>query len=133
MMDSIANRRTADAAFGPGCASPDCRAGRRGMDVTPASHGFWILGNICALAMGLTAIARSPALALGIMMPLLFLDQANSGSWLLRDDLGAVRSSSRCRCRRGRDTGIGGDDDALRTADALPGAGRGRDQRGRDR
>jgi hypothetical protein len=58
---------------------------------------------------------------------------ACAGSWLLRDDLGAVRSSSRCRCRRGRDTGIGGDDDALRTADALPGAGRGRDQRGRDR
>ena len=80
MMDSIANRRTADAAFGPGCASPDCRAGRRGMDVTPASHGFWILGNICALAMGLTAIARSPALALGIMMPLLFVDSQGLGN-----------------------------------------------------
>jgi ABC-type transport system involved in multi-copper enzyme maturation permease subunit len=35
---------------------------------------------ICGLAMGLTAIARSPALALGIMMPLLFLDSQGLGN-----------------------------------------------------
>jgi uncharacterized protein len=40
------------------------------------------------------------------------------------DDLRVVRSSSWCRCRDRRDTGMGGNDDALRTADALPGARR---------
>jgi hypothetical protein len=35
---------------------------------------------ICGLAMGLTAIVRSPALALGIMMPLLFLDSQGLGN-----------------------------------------------------
>ena len=35
---------------------------------------------ICALAMGVTAILRSPARALGIMMPLLFLDSQGLGN-----------------------------------------------------
>jgi ABC-type transport system involved in multi-copper enzyme maturation permease subunit len=35
---------------------------------------------ICALAMGLTAVVRSQALALGIMMPLLFLDSQGLGN-----------------------------------------------------
>jgi ABC-2 type transport system permease protein len=35
---------------------------------------------ICALAMGITAILRSPALALAIMMPLLFLDSQGLGN-----------------------------------------------------
>jgi len=35
---------------------------------------------ICALAMGITAILRSPAMALAIMMPLLFLDSQGLGN-----------------------------------------------------
>jgi ABC-2 type transport system permease protein len=35
---------------------------------------------ICALAMGITAVLRNPALALAIMMPLLFLDSQGLGN-----------------------------------------------------
>jgi ABC-type transport system involved in multi-copper enzyme maturation permease subunit len=35
---------------------------------------------ICAVAMGFTAVTRSPALVLGIMMPLLFLDSQGLGN-----------------------------------------------------
>jgi ABC-2 type transport system permease protein len=47
----------------------------------PAALGAWLyLILICAFAMGITAILRSPALALGIMMPLLFLDSQGLGN-----------------------------------------------------
>jgi ABC-2 type transport system permease protein len=47
----------------------------------PAAAGACLyLTLICALAMGVTAITRSPALALGIMVPLLFLGSQGLGN-----------------------------------------------------
>jgi hypothetical protein len=45
-----------------------------------AVGAFLYLTLICALAMGLTATMRSPALTLGVMMPLLFLDSQGLGN-----------------------------------------------------
>jgi ABC-2 type transport system permease protein len=46
-----------------------------------AAFGAWLyLTLICALAMGVTAITRSPALSLVVMVPLLFLDSQGLGN-----------------------------------------------------
>jgi ABC-2 type transport system permease protein len=46
-----------------------------------AAVGAWLyLTLICALAMGIAAITRSPAMSLAIMMPLLFLDSQGLGN-----------------------------------------------------
>jgi len=45
-----------------------------------AVGAFLYLTLICGVAMGLTAITRSPALALGIIMPLLFFDSQGLGN-----------------------------------------------------
>jgi len=49
--------------------------------VLQAAFGAWLyLTLICALAMGVTAITRSPALSLVVMVPLLFLDSQGLGN-----------------------------------------------------
>jgi ABC-type transport system involved in multi-copper enzyme maturation permease subunit len=46
-----------------------------------AAVGAWLyLTLICAIAMGIAAITRSPAMSLAIMMPLLFLDSQGLGN-----------------------------------------------------
>ena len=65
----------AQQALGPHRASPWAPG-----TLQAAVGACLYLTLICALAMGLTTIARSPALALGIMMPLLFLDSQGLGN-----------------------------------------------------
>lgn len=65
----------AQQALGPHGISPEAPG------TLQASAGACLyLMLICALAMGVTAIVRSPALALGIMMPVLFLDSQGLGN-----------------------------------------------------
>lgn len=65
----------AQQALGPLRASPGAPA-----TVQAVLGACLYLTLICALAMGVTAILRSPALALAVMMPLLFLDSQGLGN-----------------------------------------------------
>ena len=92
----------------------------------------------------LSAVTAAAGLACGIIVSGMVGFAAAAALWawipkpsrrddLPSDDLRVVRSSSWCRGRGRRDTGMGGEDDALHTADALPGARRRGDQRGGNR
>jgi ABC-type transport system involved in multi-copper enzyme maturation permease subunit len=65
----------AQPALGPHRASPVAPA-----TVQAVLGACLYLVLVCALAMGITAILRVPALALAIMMPLLFLDSQGLGN-----------------------------------------------------
>jgi ABC-type transport system involved in multi-copper enzyme maturation permease subunit len=65
----------AQQALGPHRAAPLAPG-----TLQAAAGALLYLILICAIAMGLTTVTRSPALVLGIMMPLLFLDAQGLGN-----------------------------------------------------
>ena len=75
LLTVVATFLAAQQALGPHRASPAAPG------TIQAMLGAWLyLTIICALAMAITAILRNSALALAIMMPLLFLDSQGLGN-----------------------------------------------------